>query len=210
MYSDKYFLVPTSVNETQRPVDNILSNLDGEMMRILNDRNIPADVKWAQYNQILQRHNYMRKDRDKPIEIPFYEKTKKTIDTEQIFSTIPKTRIPLAKSLLDFIQKQPNIEVAENGEVVIDGDRIRNSNITDIMHDLTRDRKNAAPVGTDHLIQTLKEANIPLEYIGNKNRLDLFHATPSTPYYSSSSSSSAASTPKKTTPLRQLLGWEEA
>jgi len=39
----------------------------------------------------------MRKDRDKPIEIHFYEKTKKTIDTEQIFSTIPKTRPPLAK-----------------------------------------------------------------------------------------------------------------
>jgi len=93
---------------------------------------------------------------------------------------------------------------------LIDGDRIRNSNITDIMYDLTRDRKNAAPVGTEYMIQTLKKANIPQEYIGNKNRLDLFHATPSTPYYSSSSSSSAASTPEKTTPLRQLLGWEEA
>jgi len=79
MYSDKYFFVPTAVNETQRPVDNILSNLDGEMMRILNDRNIPADVKWAQYNQILQRHNYMRRDRDKPIEIPFKRKQRKPL-----------------------------------------------------------------------------------------------------------------------------------
>jgi len=76
MNTDKHFLVPAPLNQPNILLDNILSNLDGEMMHILNDRNLPSDVKWVQYNKILQRHNYMRRDREK------------NIDTDEIISDI--------------------------------------------------------------------------------------------------------------------------
>lgn len=38
-----------------------------------------------------------------------------------------------------------------------------------------RDRKtHAAPVGLKPLAKALKQANVPLEYIGNKNRINYF------------------------------------
>jgi len=101
--------------------------------------------------------------------------------------------------------KNSQTESGENGEVIIDDERIKNSNIIDIVHDLTRDRKNIAPMGTEHVINALRKANIPREFIGNKNRHELFDETPSTPHYSST----------RTTPqsalshVKRFIGWQE-
>jgi len=91
MHTDKYFLVPSSLNQSGKPVDYILNNLDGEMMRILNNKNLPADAKWAEYSQILQRPNYMKKDRDNPLEIHIYETSEsKSLNFEDILVQFQK------------------------------------------------------------------------------------------------------------------------
>jgi len=112
MHTDKYFLVPSSIHQQSNAADNILNNLDVEMMILLTDKNLPADVKLAQYSQILQKYHFMKKEKEKPIEIPFFESNKKASnsDDEDILSSIPKTRLPIAKSLLYFLKKQPNRE----------------------------------------------------------------------------------------------------
>jgi len=171
----KAILVPSDISKTVKPVDETLDRLDSEMMHTIQDANTPIDVKMIKYNQILQRYKFLQTDRDKPYRIETEENSEKLATMGNILDGIPKKHLPLAKSLTDFISKQQNIHIEDNGELTIDGTRIKNSNIIDIIHDLARDRKtHPAPVGIKHLTKALREANVPLEYIGNKNRWNHF------------------------------------
>jgi len=166
----KAILVPYDISNAVKPVDEILNSLDSEMMYTIQDVNTPIDVKIIKYNQILQRYKFLQTDRDKPYRIETEENSEKISVMENIIDGMTKKQLPLAKSLTDFISKQQNIHIADNGELTIDGTRIKNSNIIDIIHDLARDRKtHPAPVGIKQLSKALREANVPLEYIGNKN-----------------------------------------
>lgn len=192
----KAILVPSDFTQNVKPVDQTLNNLDSEMMSIIQNSVVPMDVKVRKYNQILQRYKFLQNDRNKPYTFQIEEQVT-NIDFERILKGIPETKIPLAKLLTDFLLKQENIHVEENGEITVNGTRIQNSNIIDIVHDLVRDRKtNLPPVGVEALAKVLKQANIPLEYIGNKNRHTLFQQTLQTP-------------PRRTTVARQILGWSE-
>lgn len=178
----KVILVPSDIGQQFKPVDETLGDLDADMMKILQAREEPADVKLAKYNQVLQRHRTLMTSRNKPYEIEIHENDP-TIKESDVLGGIPDTKRPAAKLLLDFVNKQRGIEIANNGEVTINGNHIRNSNIVDLIHDLSRDRRtHTAPVGMNVLLEVLKQANIPLEYIGNKNRLSFF-AIPQSPAY---------------------------
>jgi hypothetical protein len=171
----KAILVPADFNLQRKPFDEPLGNLDAEMLRILQTQSIPSDVKIRQYNQTLQRYMSLKAGRDKPYSLEITETEPSNNLDETILKGLPPTKLELGKTLLDFINKQDNIIVEKNKEVTINGTRIPNSNIIDLVHDLVRDRKTHLPaIGNDKLIHALRLANIPLEYIGNKNRHDLF------------------------------------
>lgn len=170
----KVILVPTDITQIVKPVDKTLGTLDSEMTSIINNPNIALDLKLQKYNQVLQRYKFLQTERNKPYSIEIEEHNPK-LDFEVILRGIPEKKIPIAKLLTDFISKQDNIHIEDTGEITVDGQRIRNSNIIDLVHDLVRDRKtHTGPVGIQSLTHALKVANVPLEYIGNKNRLDLF------------------------------------
>lgn len=178
----KAILVPSDIGQQVKPVDFTLNNLDSEMMRILEAGDLPVDVKLSQYNQVLQRHRSLLSSRNQPYKITVEEKDD-TLKDVDVLSGIPETKLPTAKLLLDFIHKQRNITISDNGEVIINGNHIKGSNIVDLIHDLSRDRKTRPPpIGANPLLDALKTANIPLEYIGNKNRL-IFVAPALSPLY---------------------------
>lgn len=189
----KAFLVPAEMTQSVKPMDRTLEGLDSEMMSIIENPDIPMDVKVLKYNQILQRYKFLQTERNKPYKIDIEEISHNTA-LNSIMKGMPETKIPLAKLLTDFIMKQGNIQVEENGEISVNGSRIYNSNIIDLVHDLIRDRKNnPPPVGIETLAKALKLSNVPLEYIGNKNRYPLF-LVPETP---------------KRSLVRQILDWSE-
>jgi hypothetical protein len=56
---------------------------------------------------------------------------------------------------------------------------LRGSNIVDLIHDLSRERKTQkAPQGLQEFVKVLRSANLPLEYIVNKNRRSMFNELP--------------------------------
>lgn len=174
----KVLLVPSDITQTVKPVDETLSNLDSEMMRIISAQDMPLDVKIRKYNQVLQRYKFLQMERNRPYQIEDLQQKNETIQYETILKGLPETKVPLAKLLTDFIMQQSNIQIENNGEISVNGSRIRNSNIVDIIHDLVRDRKtHLPPTGVDRILGVLKQANMPLEYIGNKNRLPLYMQT---------------------------------
>lgn len=170
----KAILVPSDFGQSLKPVDNTLGKLDSEMINILQDMSMSSDVKLAKYNQVLQRYRSLQFQRNKPYELEI-RTPNSSFNTESILKSMPKTKVPLAELLIDFIRKQSAIQIEENGELTVDKNRIRNSNIIDIVHDLVRDRKSKIlPVGLEPLVRVLKRENVPLEYIGNKSRLTMF------------------------------------
>lgn len=171
----KAILVPADFNLQRKPIDEPLENLDTEMLRILQSQNLSPDVKIRQYNQTLQRYMALKTDRDKPYSLEITNtEPPKTLD-ETILKGLPPTKIEMGRMLLDFINKQDNIIVEKNKEVTINGTRIPHSNIIDLVHDLVRDRKTHLPaIGSNKFLDALRLANIPLEYIGNKKRVELF------------------------------------
>lgn len=169
----KAILVPSDFNLQRKPVDEPLGNLDAEMLRTLQSQNLSPDVKIRQYNQILQRYMSLKADRDKPYSLEITSAEPSTALDETVLKGLPPTKIEMGRMLLDFIDKQDNIIVEKNKEVTINGTRIPNSNIIDLVHDLVRDRKTHLPaIGSNRFLDALRIANIPLEYIGNKKRVN--------------------------------------
>jgi hypothetical protein len=168
----KIVLVPQDLVHPARPVDETLDNLDAQMSKILKSYNIPTDVKVKQYNQVLQRYMFLKNERNKPIELEIAGYASGPTIHEQVLKGLPDSKQNLGRLLLDFITRQSNIAIENNGELSINGSQIPNSNIIDLVHDLVRDRKNRPPpTGSEALMKTLKQANMPIEYIGNKDRI---------------------------------------
>jgi hypothetical protein len=162
IHTDKYLMVPAAATQSNKPVDHILNNLDTEMMQILVNTDLPPDIKYAQYSQLLHRHRMLLQDRNKPYEIPIIDRTPtvNSVNESEILNNIPKKRLTVAKSLIEFISKQPNICIKDNNEIEINGKLIKNSNIVDIIHDFSRDRKSDAPIGANIVARELRNASI--------------------------------------------------
>ena len=144
-------------------------------MHIIKRPDIPFDLKVRQYNQILQRYMTMENIKKQPYELNIIEPSSDIISDETVLNGIPKKNIKSAHALWNFIKRNGKIKIAENGEVVVNGRKIYGSNIIDLVHDLSRDRKTNKPQnGIAEFAITLHDANVPLEYIVNKNRYNLF------------------------------------
>jgi len=149
-----------------------LDSLDGQIKHILQNKNLPSDVKFNLYSQVLAKWNDVQEDMKKPTKATFIHKEPKTYD---LLESIPKSQQGKAKKLHHFIENLPNITIKPNGVVAIDGKEIRNSNIVEIVEDLVRNKKNARPpTGTKQLAKELKNSDVPIEYITNKQRLSWF------------------------------------
>ena len=85
------------------------------------------------------------------------------------------------------------------GELVHNGETIKDTNITDLFHEVLRARKlGREPKGWDIFSKALKETNVPTDLIGNRTRWD----SPDNPVTFQSES---ASSPGFITPVRDRL-----
>jgi hypothetical protein len=171
----KMILVPSELTSPTKAVDQILHNLDSEMMNILQKEDIPADVKLKQYNQILSRYSSLQDFKRQPYKLDVIDPDDCKITDEEILHGIPDKNKKTAKALLNFVKKGSNILIEKNGEITVNGNRVKGSNIVDLIHDLSRDRKTSKiPKGFQELIRGLKASNLPLEYVVNRKRRNMF------------------------------------
>ena len=94
-----------------------------------------------------------------------------SISTEMIVRSIPKSMKKRAEALLAHLKEREDIITwDEMGQVLLNGVLIPKSNITDLVSDAMRYRKNFNPVGVQEFYKVLKEINIPKDIVRNERR----------------------------------------
>ena len=94
-----------------------------------------------------------------------------SLSVEMIVRSIPKSMKKRAEALLAHLKEREDIITwDEMGQVLLNGVLIPRSNITDLVSDAMRFRKNFNPVGVLEFYKVLKEINIPKDIVRNERR----------------------------------------
>ena len=80
----------------------------------------------------------------------------------------------LGVKLVDIIKNNNKFKIHTNGEISIQNQKLKNSNINDLLSDVLRDRKTEIPPHGEKFIRFLSEINLPQTFIKNKKRLKLY------------------------------------
>ena len=185
-YAKKMALVDPQLLENltlpKRPASlpvKALGGLDRDMKTVLDRMDLDEDEKVKLYNQILQRYVSYHDKINQPLRVqitqsqskppvePNPPSTKQDID---ILSTVPPSMRHKAELLLEKLRQNSSVTWDDRGRVSIKGSPIESANITDLLNDVMRRRKRPLPAGWKEFAKELREANIPRELIGNKER----------------------------------------
>ena len=178
-HSRKVALVPQHLlssllaQQQLNPAVQRLSYLDNGMQNMLENSNLPPDVKHKQYGQMMHRYQTLRDqelNKTFPIKLNEVPPTS-TIPSGDIIDSLPRNYRNKAKLLLAHIRKTPNLQVDDFGQVAINGQPIEGSNITDLIFDYVKPtRRSQGPAGWRQFGKMLKQTNVPREAIVNVTR----------------------------------------
>ncbi len=197
---DAYSNLMSQQKQLYSPVVNQLSNLDQELQTILANPSLSEDAKYHQYMNVFGRYQNLKSQQMNtihmapikpvqpeipPVELPVTEK--------QLIDSLPFNVRRKGKMLLNHIKSDPDhFKWQKSGELVVDGTAVPTSNITDLVHYATRDRKTAkSPAGFKEFKKLLGESNVPQEAL---NQTQPFATPPSK--LGTSFSPLASSTPR--------------
>lgn len=173
-HAKKMLIVPVeefqrTLSAQQNSTNTTVSQLDSEMLKLLNNKTLSDKDKWDQYQQVLQRFLHFATQNRKPVSIPIIDTGDQNgVDIESIVNTFSKTYKHDAKNLLSAIVRRSDlISWDSNGAITIRGTYIPNSNIIDVIHDVVRMRKPVHPPGWSELMDVFLEMNIPSEFVTN-------------------------------------------
>ena len=99
------------------------------------------------------------------------EDTEGTMSVEMIVRSIPKSMKKRAEALLAHLKEREDMITWDDmGQVLVGGVLIPRSNITDLVSDAMRPRKNFNPIGVHEFYKVLKDINIPKDIVRNEQR----------------------------------------
>ncbi len=167
--------------DNNNPSFNRLVDMDSEMRSIIAS-GASDDAKFKMYQQTLQRYLFLKEEQRKPLELqivaqaetpttvkPEVVKVRSRLDLSTLIPGLPKTNRPAAKLLIGHIASTEALDWNENGEVIVNGERVLNSNITDLISAVSRQRKNPQIVGLDVFVRALKTSNVPQSAVVNRS-----------------------------------------
>ena len=94
-----------------------------------------------------------------------------SMSIEMIVRSIPKTMKKRAEALLAHLKEREDVITWDDmGQVLLNGVLIPKSNITDLVSDAMRPRKNFNPIGVHEFYKVLKDINIPKDIVRNEQR----------------------------------------
>ena len=143
------------------------------------------------------------------------EKTRKVIrnihelkSVEKILETVPKTYRSQARMLMRHLQDEAvpdRLNWDEKGIVTIDGNVVKDSDITELINDAVRERKTVKATGRDQFARLLRSLNTRTALVGNKELLKAVYGSS----INARPQSLASSTPNitRSPPKRRLLNW---
>lgn len=178
-YTKKMALVPPELlrslkhQEQQQELENSptvsrLLDLDDDMNSILKS-NDTAEAKFKKYQQVLQRYLFLKEEQRQPIKMTISTHSEgDRINPITYLDSLPKNSRRPARTLINHLEKIRSIDWNANGEITIQGQRVLNSNILDLVDYMSRNvRKAQPPHGYDVLVKALLESNVPLSAIVN-------------------------------------------
>ena len=94
-----------------------------------------------------------------------------SMSIEMIVRSIPKSMKKRAEALLAHLKEREDVITWDDmGQVLVDGVLIPRSNITDLVSDVMRPRKNFNPIGVHEFYKVLNKINIPKDIVRNEQR----------------------------------------
>ena len=96
-----------------------------------------------------------------------------SMSVEMIVRSIPKSMKKRAEALLAHLKEREDVITWDDmGQVLVDGVLIPRSNITDLVSDAMRSRKNFNPIGVHEFYKVLNKINVPKDLVRNERRWD--------------------------------------
>ena len=87
-----------------------------------------------------------------------------------VVGSVPKSLQAKASQLLQRLKRNPDVDWNERGEFKYRGHLLKNSNLTDLVNDVLRQRKRRfEPLGWETFAQVLQNLNIPQDLIANQS-----------------------------------------
>ena len=88
-----------------------------------------------------------------------------------------KTMKKKAQRLLEKMKSISGVEWNDRGELVYKNTAVAGSNMVDLVNDVLRKRKAFEPQGWQTFARVLKDANIPMDLVGNPDRWGYMQST---------------------------------
>ncbi len=163
--------------ETSPIVSDLVRN-DIRLSDILEHSDLSDADKQKLYNASMERYLELRRQKDSQVptvqlaSIKEEEKQPEPQLSEAVtVEHILKTMRPKATALLNRLKSRPDIITWDKtGQVKIEGETIRDSNISHLVSDAMRARKNFNPTGSKEFFRALSKMNIPKDLVGNQQR----------------------------------------
>lgn len=182
-HAKRMVLVPEDVlgryEQRQRietsPVTAGMMQQDTAMSGILQSTDLTDAEKQKLYNAGME--NYLSLRRQKDEQVPTVkiaqgtEQGKVPLADLDVIAHLPARQRPKAAVLLKRLRARPDvISWDEDGKVKVDGKEIVDSNISDLVSDAVRARKNFNPTGAREFFRGLSKINVPKDIAGNAGR----------------------------------------
>ena len=172
-------------DKLQDPLVQELQRLDIEMDNIVKDTNMTASEKVKKYNEALTRFQDSSKQiKETPIKVKITNapqnnsssepingdkhetETESTRTIESSLTDLPQNLKAKAQTIVDEWKKRKNIAVSTGGELIIDGQVLKNSNASLLFKTLIRSRidphkKHNPPIGWNEFIKDISALNLP-------------------------------------------------
>ena len=154
------------------PLMGTMMHKDTQISDILQRDDVPDDEKQKLFNAYFERFLELRRQKETPTPVKKEEqRVEQQLPDDDVVESIPKTMRPRATALLSRLKaKLDVITWDKTGQVKIEGETIPGSNISDLVSDAMRSRKNFNPTGSKEFFQALSKMNVPKDLVRNQER----------------------------------------
>lgn len=167
----------TTLTSIQTPGDPV-SRLDNELTKILNSNKNDIE-KWREYREVFRRFLFFNNDDDKK-QTKFLVKdiVDENVDDfssypiENILKSVPQMYRKKAQALINHIKAadtDKRLTWDKSGCIILDNNKIPNTNIVDLINDAIRHRKSHIAIGQKKFARFLQNINAPRDFVGNQN-----------------------------------------
>ncbi len=168
--------------ETSPITANMISFNKPICMMILQQTDMYDDQKEKLFHANLERYLNLKQQKDSQIPTVQLAQTteEKTAMQELpdsvIVETVPKRMRERATAILNRLKTRPDVITWDrSGEVKLEGRNIPQSNISDLISDAVRGRKNFTPTGSKQFFHALSKINVPRDLVRNEERWRQIH-----------------------------------